>query len=403
MRVLQINTVCKNGSTGKIAYDIHESLLENGHESAICYGRGAVLDDDKTYKFSNELGVKIHALITRILGITGMGSNWSTNRLLKHIKKFEPDVVHLHNIHGYYVNIYRLLTYLKKNNIKTIITLHDEWIFTGNCGYAYECEKWKVKCKNCRHIREYPKSIFFDLTTVQYELKKKIFDKCNNMIIVTPSIWLKKRVDQSILKGIKTQVIYNGIDTKKIFYPKEIQLIKEKHNINNEKIILAVTPDFSNERKGGKYVLELAKMLEKNKNIKFIIVGVNEEVRDIPSNIIIVPKTEDQRQLAEYYSIASLFLLTSKFETFSMVCAEALSCGTPVIGFEAGAPSEIFERPYGNFIEYGNIEQLKNEILSKLNLKEQIGKDKIREYAISRYDKSEMYSKYISIYNLGDI
>ncbi len=399
MRILQINTVCKSGSTGKIAYDIHKSLLKEGHESAICYGRGPCIDEPNIYKFGNELGWKIHALITRLFGITGLASNWSTNRLLKYIKQYQPDVVHLHNIHGYYVNVYRLINYLKKNNIKTVITMHDDWLFTGNCGYAYECEKWKCGCGNCKAINEYPKSILVDLTRLQYKLKKRYFINFDNLTIVSPSEWLASRARESFLCDKKITVIHNGIDIENIFYHRGFDNIKRKHCLKKEKIVLAVTPNFSDKRKGGEYVIRLAEELQEEKefNIKIVIVGANEEIESLPTNVLIVPRTENQEELAQYYSMADVFLLTSRFETFSMVCAESLACGTRVVGFKAGAPEEIFQEPYGTFVEFGNILQLKKEIIKKLEDNYTMSSEEI-SYNQKRYNKKNMYQNYLEVY-----
>lgn len=396
MRVLQINTICKSGSTGKIVYDIHTSLLKDGHESAICYGRGPVIDEPNIYKFGSELGFRVHVLITRVFGITGMASNWSTNKLFKYIKEFRPDVVHLHNIHGYYVNTYRLLNYLKKNNIKTVITLHDDWLFTGNCGYAYECEKWKNGCGGCKATSEYPKSILLDFTKLQHRLKRRCFEGFNNLTIVSPSQWLANRAKESFMKDKNIQVIHNGIDTENIFYPRKFEDLKIKHGLKDEKIVLAVTPNFSDERKGGKYVLELAKKLEKE-DVKIIIVGVNNKVEGISNKVIIIPRTEDQEELAQYYSMADVFVLTSKFETFSMVCAESVACGTSIIGFESGAPDEIFKEPYGKFISFGDVDKLKDEVLKKLSHNNKFDSEDI-QYNRLRYSKNMMFSAYMEVY-----
>lgn len=394
MRVLQINTVCKSGSTGKIAYDLHTSLIQEGHESSVCYGRGNVINEPGIYKFGSELGFRIHVFITRVFGITGMASNWSTNKLLRYIKEFNPDIVHIHNIHGYYVNIYRLLKYLKKNEIKTVITMHDDWLFTGNCAGYYMCEDWKNECKKCKFVHEYPKSILLGFSHLQYKLKKKMFKDFKNLILVSPSKWLANRAKKSFLMNKDIYVIHNGIDINNIFYPRKFNDLKKKHNLENEKIILAVTPNFSDERKGGRYILELAREFyrEERSNIRIIIIGVNEKVKDIPNNVIMIPRIENQIELAQYYSMADIFLITSQCENYPTVCLEALACKTMIIGFKNGGTEEIVNGLNGKLVELGDIKELKNIAEKLIESGREISIDK------SFISKEIMSQQYLKLY-----
>ena len=402
MRVLQINTVCKSGSTGKIAYELHRSLIKEGHESVICYGRGPVIDEPGLYKFTSNFGWKVHAFITRVSGITGTASNWSTNKLIKFIKEYKPDVVHIHNLHGYYVNIYRVMRYLKKSNINTIWTFHDDFMFTGLCGGYYLCNQWKNGCGECNKLKEYPATKFFDFTKVQLRWKQKIFTNWNNLIIVTPSNWLASRVRETFLKNKDIRVINNGIDTRNIFYPRQYQNLLNKHNLANKKVVLSVVPNFFDEKKGGKYILEIAKKMEKNliDNIQFIIIGVNQKIRNLPSNVITVPRIENQNELAQYYSMADVFVLTSQAESFSMVCIEALACGTPIVGFDAGAPGEIVSVDLGKFVKYKDVDSLYNSI------QDTVVNDKTkrcRENAVELYDFELMYNRYKYLYSINEV
>jgi len=397
MRVLQINTVCKSGSTGKIAYDIHKCLLEKGHASAICYGRGPIIDEPNLYKFSSNFGVKIHGVITRLFGIHGLASNWSTHKLIRFIKNFRPEIVHIHNLHGYYVNIYKIMNYLKKNDIKTVWTLHDDFMFTGNCGYAYNCEKWQSSCGDCENIKEYPKSLFFDFTSYQYRLKIKAFKGFNNLTIVTPSKWLADRVHQSFLKDKNIHVIHNGIDLANVFYMRDYSELKEKHGLATEKIVLSVMPDFSDERKGGRYILELAKKTQ-GENIKIIIVGVNKQLKDLPDNILTIERTENQIELAKYYSMADVFVITSICENFPTVCLEALACGTPIVGFNAGGTKETAPAKASLFVEVGNIDQLYHSVIEILCQDGDVLSTTCRDYSINNHSTQMMYSHYINIY-----
>jgi len=395
MKVLLLDVNCKSGSTGKIVYDLYTQLNKAGHIAGIGYGRGALVKDLNIIKFSSNIEVYIHALLTRFTGLTGCFSPFATRKLIRFIDKFNPDVVHLNDMHGYFVNILPLMKYLKKKNIKTIWTFHCEFMYTGKCGYSYECEKWKSECGHCPNLKDYPSSIFLDFTKKMFNDKKEIFKDFNNLTIVTPSKWLADRVNQSFLKNKELIVINNGIDTKNIFNPRQFEHLKRKHNITNEKIVLGVAPDIMCERKGGRYVLELAKQM-KNENIKFILIGVKDLNEKFDDNVIALGRTENQLELAEYYSMADVFVICSKKENFPTTCVEAISCGTPVCGFDEGGTKETAPDKLGEFVPYGDIEALKQGVLlllennSNFKLLEQYGKD--------MYCKEKMFNNYQKIY-----
>ena len=239
MKVLLIDVNCKHSSTGKIVYDLYAALNRQGHTAAVCYGRGPLVKEPDIFKFGLDAETWLHALLTRITGLTGYFSPISTMRLLRFIKRFQPDVVHIHELHAYFVNIGPVMRYLKAHNIKTVWTFHCEFMYTGKCGHANDCEKWKTQCGPCPQLHEYPKSLFFDFTKKMFEDKKKWFTGFDNLTIVTPSQWLANRVKQSFLKVKNIQVIRNGVDTANIFYPRDYASIKVKHNLTDEKIVLA--------------------------------------------------------------------------------------------------------------------------------------------------------------------
>lgn len=399
MKILQVNVVYRNGSTGKIMYDIHKGLQENGIESVVCYGRGGKEDQPNIYKTSSEILAKFNGLRARITGLQYNGSFIATNELINIIKKEKPDVVHLHCLNGYFVNIYRLIDYLKVNNINTVLTLHAEFMYTGGCGHALECTKWMNQngCNNCPMLKEATESYFFDRTHTAWRKMKEVFSGFNNLVVVSVSPWLMDRAKQSITLSDKTHcTILNGIDTDNVFHPTEFNNLKKKHGLKNEKIVLHVTANFTNEFKGGKYVIELANRL-KDKNIKIIVVGNIDKMRNLPSNIIDVGKISDQKRLAEYYSMADIAVVTSKKETFSMVCAESLACGTPVVGFKAGAPEEISLPEYSEFVNNGDIDALEQVIYKWIIKKEKIQKELINE-SNRFYSKNKMVEEYIKIF-----
>lgn len=400
LKVLLIDVHYKFSSTGKIVYDLYTGLRDNGYDASVCYGRGPLSTDPEVYKFSGDYEVYAHALLTRVTGLTGVYSPLATRKLIKLIEEINPDIVHIHELHAYFVNLAPVMNYLKEKNIKTVWTFHCEFMYTGKCGYSYECEKWKSECKQCPQVREYPSSLFLDFTNKMFHEKKRLFQGFTNLKIVTPSQWLADRVKQSFLSDKSISVIHNGIETATTFYPRPFEHLKEKHQITDEKVILAVAPNLMEPRKGGRHVLELAKQF-KGERIKFILIGVDDLNETFDDNIIAMGRTKNQDQLAEYYSMADLFVICSKKENFPTTCLEALSCGTPVCGFDEGGTKETAPNGYGVFVEYADIDQLSKEIRSILYTEP--GKIKSSEecvaFARENYDKSVMVKNYLSLYN----
>ena len=390
----------KTGSTGKITADLHNALKKKGIESVVCYGRGPKINEPNVYKTCSEVYSKFNNLISRFTGIMYGGCFFSTKRLINIIKKEKPDIVHLQCINGYFVNIYRLVNWLKKNNIKTVLTLHAEFMFTANCGHSFDCEGWKTGCGKCPKFKSETKSLLFDRTAHSFKKMKKAFDGFNkNLIVTSVSPWLMERAKQSpILAGKQHTVVMNGLDTS-VFYPREVGKLKLGLGIDDEKIIFHATPIFSDNPehiKGGCYIIKLAEML-KGKNVKIIVAGSYPENLKVPDNILLLGKVNDQNRLAELYSVADITVIASKRETFSMVCAESLCCGTPVVGFKAGGPETISLPEYSEFVNYGDLNSLYSHINCFLN--EARDKNKISASAVCVYGSQYMTDKYIDIYN----
>lgn len=396
MKVLQVNCVYRKGSTGKIVYDIHTELEKRGIESVVCYGRGEMLREPNVYKTCPEWYSKLNNLFSRFTGLMYGGCFFSTAKLIRIIKKEKPEIVHLHCINGYFVNIYRLVTWLKKHRIKTVLTLHAEFMHTANCGYAYECERWKTGCGNCPRLRQETKSRFFDRTHASWvKMKKAFFGFEDDLIVVSVSPWLMERASSApILAGKRHITVLNGLDTS--IFSFKVNKIKEELGILNKKMVLHVTPSFVLEQghvKGGYYVVELAKKMP---NIIFVVIGSREKYADLPSNIMNIGRVENQEKLAQFYSAADVVLLTSRRETFSMVTAESLSCGTPVVGFEAGAPETIALPEYSMFVPYGDLDRLLAS--TEGFLEKSFSKDEISRVARAAYAKESMTEGYMAVY-----
>ena len=399
MKILQVNCVYKKGSTGKITYDIHSELLNQGIESVVCYGRGEKINEPHVYKTCGEGYSKTNHLLSEFTGVMYGGCFFSTNKLIKIIKKEKPDVVHLQCINGYFVNIYRLVSWLKKHDIKTVLTLHAEFIYTANCGHALDCDKWQTGCGHCPRLKQETKSFFIDGTHKSWMKMKKAFDGFNdNLVVTSVSPWLMERAKLSpILNDKKHAVVLNGVNTD-VFHFYDTAELRSQMGLTSVKVIFHATPSFDdniNNIKGGYYVLKLAeKMLDEN--VKFVVAGNHPDGLKVPSNVILLGKVADQELLAKYYSMADVTLLTSKKETFSMVTAESLCCGTPVVGFKAGAPEQIAIPEYSSFVDFGDLESLHEEM--KKFLAESFLKMDIALTSNCKYAKQTMTENYLKIY-----
>lgn len=396
MKILQINCVYNKGSTGRIMSEIHKELIKNGHESLIFYGRGGKTTDANVVKVCSELYAKINHLFARLTGIMYGGCFFATNRIISLIKKEKPDVVHLHCINGYFVNIYRLVSWLKNNNIPTVLTLHAEFMHTANCSHAFDCNKWKTGCGKCPNLKAATRSLLFDRTHNSWVKMKKAFYGFENLTVVSVSPWLMDRAKQSpILKDNKHVVILNGLDTN-VFSFRKNDAIKKELNLENKKVVFHATPNFNDDKthiKGGYYVLKLAKMMP---DVNFLVAGKYDESLNGSKNVFLLGNVSNAEKLAEYYSVADVTVIASKRETFSMIVAESLSCGTPVVGFKAGAPEQITIKEYSEFVEYGDVESLSNALLRLLN--PNFSKSEISEKAKMKYSNEKMSEKYIDEY-----
>lgn len=399
MKILQVNCVYRKGSTGKIVYDIHTELQKQGIESVVCYGRGKRVDEPNVYKVCPEWYSKLNNLWSRITGVMYGGLSWSTQKLIRIIKREKPDIVHLHCINGYFVNIYKIVKYLNDRQIKTVLSLHAEFMHTANCGHALECERWKIGCGHCPRYKQETKSFLIDGTHRSWMLMKKAFEGFgNNIIVVSVSSWLMNRAKKSpILSDLKHCVVFNGLNTDNFKYIN----LKEKYEdykAGYNGIIFHATPYFSNNPnhlKGGYYVIELAKIMPE---YHFLIAGKHDENIKVPTNVTLLGRLANQKALAMYYALSDVTLLTSKRETFSMVTAESLCCGTPVVGFKAGGPESIAMTDYSSFVEYGDVEALKDRLQEMLA--KEWDKQEISAQAKTSYDRRVMTAGYINVYKI---
>lgn len=395
MRILQINCWLDSGSTGKIVYALHKYLELHGDESYVIYGMGKKSKDPHVFRTTSNVIRKLQSFRSRITGYPYGGCLYGTAVALKYIKQIQPDIVHIQCMNGYMVNIYRILTYLKKNKIPTVITNHAEFMYTGGCTHAVECNKWKTGCYNCEKIsKEHPISYFFDNTKQEWNLWKKVYEGFDKLYVCNVSDWLRDRARQSpFYRRYRVETVFNGLDTN-IFQYNPDNEIREKIQAKDKSVVIHVTPGFYSSIKGGKHVIEMAKRIP---NAIFLVIGSEQDSNiSIPSNIRFVGRIDNQKILAQYYSIADVCLLTSLRETFSMVTAESLCCGTPVVGFKAGGPETIAISEYSSFVEQGNDDELEEELRHMLKIK--IDKVALSKLACPLYSDQTMCANYYNIY-----
>lgn len=395
MKVLQINCWFGEGSTGKIVCAIHDYIKKQNDEAYVIYGIGDRIPDTHMVRTTPKFVRKMQSLRSRITGYPYGGCIWGTKTAISYIKKIRPDVVHIHCINGYMVNIYKVLTYLKINHIPTVLTNHAEFMYTGGCTHAIECEKWKTGCFSCPKIgKEHPISYFFDHTAKEWKLMKEAYKGFDKLYVCNVSDWVSARAKKSpFYEGYPVVTIFNGLNTE-IFHYKGIRHdLKSQYNAERKKIVIHVTPSFSEKIKGGEHVLEMAKRFPE---VIFLVVGDSSGVRKNLSNVEFLGRVASQEQLADLYSLADVCLLTSLRETFSMVTAESLCCGTPVVGFKAGGPESIALQDYSIFVEQADDAALE-EALRKMLFRRKKSSE-ISRIACEKYSEKTMCEEYYLIY-----
>ena len=393
MKVFQINSTCGYGSTGRIAVDILKEVEKNGGEGIIAYGRNSAPKDVNSYRIGSELDVKIHGVLSRITDRQGFYSTKATKDLIKKIKEYNPDIIHLHNIHGYYLNIKILFNFLKEYNKPIVWTLHDCWAFTGHCAhFSFEkCDKWKTECYSCPLKKEYPASFLIDNSRKNYLQKKELITSLKNVNIVVPSKWLADLTKESFLGKYPVNVIYNGVDLEQ-FKPTESDFRKKFH-LEGKQIILAVASVWT-EKKG---ISDVYKLNEKiNDNQVIVMVGLNDsQMTTLPKGIIGIKRTDSIKELAQIYSVADVFINPTYEDNYPTTNLEAISCGTPVVTYKTGGSGESVDEGNGFVVEQGNVQKLLNAIRQVNGCKTDVG---------NRFSAVERYKEYFDLYKgiLGD-
>lgn len=340
MRYFFINTFCTKGSTGRIVCETARKLIREGNECMIAYGRDTnVSKDIKTYKIGTKLDIAVHGIMTRLFDRHGFCSKKATRQLLEVIKDYKPDVIWLHNLHGYYLNIEILFSFIKTMDYKVKWTLHDCWSFTGHCPHFsfVDCNKWMEQCHDCPQLRRYPSCIGWSKTKGNFLRKKKAFTGIKDMELIVPSYWLEGLVKKSFLKDYQVTVQYNTVDNK-VFYPIESN-IREKYNLTDKIIVLGVAMDWTKYKGLSEYYYLAEKLSD---NYKVVLIGLSKrQLSKVPDSVLGLPKTRNIDDLVKWYSTADVLVSASREETFGMTILEAHSCGTPSIVYKNTACEEV--------------------------------------------------------------
>ena len=390
MKIAQINTVCGNGSVGRITVDIYHALKNAGHEGKIYYGRRTAPETAETEKFGSNLDMGIHVLSTFFTGTHGFNSKAQTKKLIESLKMYDPDLIHMHNIHGFYLNVEMFFEYLKQCGKPAVWTLHDCWSFTGHCAYFdfVECDKWKTSCEKCPQYRNsYPYALFKDGSKVNFTRKKVAFQGVKGLTIVTPSKWLGELVKESYLKEYPVKVIPNGIDLEK-FVPQETKK-REKH------LILGVA-NVWDRRKGLDYLKELSQMLDPDK-YEVAVVGVSKkQIEGLPKGMIGIEHTQNVEELMQLYSEASVFANPTLEDNFPTTNLEALACGTPVVTFATGGSVEAVDETCGRVVPQKDMQAFKAAVTELCDNVENM-RAACREKAL-HYNKYDRFGEYLNLY-----
>lgn len=396
--ILLVNSTANSGSTGRIAEGIGQAAIANGYNSYFGYGRIGQDSVSKLIKIGSAKDIILHGLGSLLFDNHGFCSRTATLKFIKEIEKFHPDVINLHNIHGYYLNVEILFNYLEVSNIPVVWTFHDCWPFTGHCTYfdRYKCLKWKSGCEYCPNSKGYPKSLFLDRSKYNYYEKKELFNKLKNVTLVAPCNWMKKLIQQSFLSKYPVVTIHNGVDID-IFKPIRSAEIRKKLGITpNKKIILGVASIWD-KRKGFDDFIKLNLGLDKHYQI--ILVGLNDrQEASLPKNMIGVKRTENIKQLAELYSLANVFVNPTYVDNFPTTNIEALACGTPVVTYRTGGSSEAIDDYTGVVVEQGDMNQLKQAVEFVANRKEEYTYA-CRNRAEMMFNKHERFNDYVALFN----
>jgi Glycosyltransferase len=394
MRILLVNTFIGCTSTGNVTYSIYQNVKSHGDDACIAYGREDRKNCPDSYKIGGKFDYSLHALLTRLTDKNGFYSKSATRKFIGFLETYKPDIVHLHNLHGYYLNVEILFRYLYKSRIPIVWTFHDCWPFTGHCPYYtnMNCQKWQSECNHCKEKEQYPASYLMDNSRYNYRKKRELFTLPNRMVVTPVSEWLAGEVEKSFLKDRNIHTVYNGVDLS-VFKPIQSDF-RRKYGLENKKILLGVAINWES-RKGLDDLVRLSGIIPEDYQI--IVVGLtSEQKKSLPAGIVGLRRTANASELAQIYSAADVFVNPSREETFGMVTAEAMACGTPAVVYNATASPELLSEDTGRVVEVGDIAGLRAGIGEVLEMGERT--EVCRKRAELLFDQTKNLEEYYQIY-----
>lgn len=400
--LLQINPVLRRTtSTGRIMQEIGELAIAKGWDSFIAYGKGRdgiAPCRSRTIPVGSKLDVALHAVATRLFDAHGLASKIATRRFIRKVRQIDPDVIHIHNIHGYFLNYKILFDYLAKSGKPVIWTVHDCWLFTGHC-YHYAsagCYRWKTHCGHCPQKGAFPASLLADRSGKNFDDKKKAFNSVRNLTIVPVSEWMKNEMKDSFLKDHRFEVIRNGIDLS-VFKPTDDSAVRRKHGLGSWQVILGVASIWSRE-KGIDDFISLASELSGGQVIVLVGKMSSENISRLPENIVHIDRTDDVAELSALYSSALALVNPTWQDNYPTVNLESIACGTPVITYRTGGSIEAITEETGFVVDQGDVKAIYDRIRLLADADGNVWRGHCREHALAHFSKEDRYQEYITLY-----
>lgn len=396
--LLQINTVVNAGSTGRMAEGIGRLAIDRGWDSYIAYGRNPRPSSSRLIRIGSDVDVAWHGAATRLFDRHGFSSKGATRKLLDRIEHIQPDIIHLHNLHGYYIYLPALFGFLAKRAGPVVWTLHDCWAFTGHCSHFSftGCAKWETQCDRCPQKARYPASCFADRSRANFTAKKSLFTSVDNVTIITPSLWLSRLVRRSFLGGHAVAVINNGVDLG-TFAAAAGSAVRDRYNLGGRKIVLGCANTWD-DRKGLDDFFRLSALLPEDYTIMLIGLSKKQSNR-LPPRVLGIAKTESTHELAQCYGSADVFVNLTYEDTFPTTNLEALACGTPVVTYDTGGSGESVTPETGRIVAQGDLQGVARAAAELVSADRAALSRRCRDSAVRRYNQDDRHQEYLQLYD----